>query len=482
MKISSSPVVDTLKNIVQLNRKHSKAVYLQLAEQIASAIQTAILDQGAALPGTRQLAESLQVHRKTIVAAYEELAAQGLVTMIANKGTYINRDILAHFSESILPEDKKEMPENILFSIPNNRILELEKKERKGDFVLDDGKMDLRLFHTQKWDIGFSNIWKKEHFSDSFLKHQIAEFVLDVHSLTVKPEQIMLTPNKSLSIALVMQSLLRPNDIVVVAAPGDYKLNMAIQQTGGKLISIPVEPDGLDIAALEDLCKKQTIRMVCVSPQHHYPTTSILSYAKRLELLRLAEQYGFVILEEDSDGYFDFQKRKIPSLVALDTIGLVVHIHSFEQIVGAAWNMSYVLASSIVLKEMLKYKSYFGLEENGFPERIMANVLQSGSLQRITKKLTKTYLQRRNTLCQLLSTYWSQYAQYEVPKNGLAVWVSFDWDFNLAAFSKKCAANALAIPNHLLYQSQKWNGMRMGFGNWEEEEVEKIILMAKKSF
>ncbi|PZP52042.1 MAG: hypothetical protein DI598_01705 [Pseudopedobacter saltans] len=480
VKISSSPVLEILQNLIHLDKSRSTPVYLQLAEQLGAAIQNLLLKPGVVLPGTRQLSDSLSLHRKTIVAAYEELSAQGLVTMVANRGTYVNRDIVRHFNDSNIPEESSVLSENVPYSLPNNRILELGKS-KDVPWILDDGKMDTRLFYSHKWDIG-SHLLNKESLSHTFLKHQLELYLKDVHSLSVKKDQILVTQNRAMNIAIVTQALLRSGDIVVTGAPGNYRLHMAIQQVGAQLSSIPVESDGLDLVALEEFCQKNKIRMVCVNPQNHYPNTVVTSYGKRLELLRLAHQYGFILLEDETDSAIDFQKRKMPSLVELDSLGTVVHLFSFEQIMESSWNVGFILAPSVVLKEMEKYTSYLGVDSPTFSDKIMANVLQSGNLQRTAKKMTKTYLQRRNIFCQLVSSNWGNNAQYEVPKSGLGLWINFEWDFNLAAFAKKCAAKGLVIPSHLLYQSKKWNGMRMGYGKWEEEEMAKIVDIGKQCF
>lgn len=475
MKISCSPDYQTLFNLLSIDKKSSKPIYIQLSEQISSLIQKLLLKEGSSLPGTRQLANALQLHRKTIVAAYEELSAQGLVTMIANKGTFVNGDLRpTHFH--FKSEEENFLREKVLFSIPSNRVLELENKGKNSEIILNEGVPDLRFIHTLRWGIGSRDFLHKDFQSSSFLKHQLIQYVKNYSGVAILEKQILTTYNKDMSAVLITLALLRTNDIVIVGDPGDYKLNMSIQQTGAKLIPIITESDGLDLNILEEFCQKQTIKMVCVSPQNQYPNTVILSYAKRLELLKLASKYGFIILETESESIFDYQKHKIPSLISLDTFGVVVHIHSFEHIVSPAWNISYVLAASPVIAEIYKYKSYLHIPEFGVPERIMTNLLQSGTLDRMTQKTTKRYLQRRNHFCEKLNYYWGKYAWTELPKNGLGVWINFEWNFNLAAFSKKCASKGIEIPHHLLFQSKKWNGMRLGFGSWTEEEAEAILL------
>jgi len=481
VKKEGSPVAEILSDILFVDKKDSKAIYLQLSEQLASAIQGGILKPGSVLPGTRQLSAILKLHRKTIVASYEELALQGFVTMHANRGTFVNQEI----PDSIVvpQDDTPAFSQKTIVAIPNNRLLELEYFDPKEDWILDDGKFDSRFWQQEKMSAGsYSLLGKSYNNSSSFLKYLLSQYIVSTQNIIVSENQLLITSNQSMCVALITQALLNTGDIVVVGNPGNYKINMAIQQVGAELKSISVEVDGLDMAALEEVCKKQTIKMLYISPQHHYPTTTICSYAKRLELLRLANQYRFFILEDQTESLCDFQKRKIPSLAALDSEGVVIQVNSFEQMIRPDWNIGFIVASPAILHEIEKYKSYIGLDYMGLAENMMAATLQSENLQRIVKKMTKHYLQRRNMFCQLLSEHWREYVQYEVSKTGLGLWLHFDWDFNLLAFAKKCTQNGLVIPNYLLYQSRKWTAMRLGFGKWNDAEMEAVVLTGRQSF
>ncbi|MBD3725231.1 MAG: winged helix-turn-helix transcriptional regulator, partial [Flavobacteriaceae bacterium] len=89
MKNLDSPVVAVLKKIIRFEKKAENPVFIQISQQIINAIQRGIITKGTALPGTRILSQALHIHRNTVVAVYEELASQGWVEIIPNKGTYV---------------------------------------------------------------------------------------------------------------------------------------------------------------------------------------------------------------------------------------------------------------------------------------------------------------------------------------------------------------------------------------------------------
>ena len=91
LNLMSSPVEIPFRNVILLERSSGTPVYLQIAHQMINAIQRGVLLTGVQLPGTRVLAETLDVHRKTVVAAYNELDAQGWIEMLPNRGTFVTR-------------------------------------------------------------------------------------------------------------------------------------------------------------------------------------------------------------------------------------------------------------------------------------------------------------------------------------------------------------------------------------------------------
>lgn len=478
----SSPVVEILSNTLVVNRQNGIAVYRQLAEQITTLVRGEVLKAGTALPGTRQLATALQLHRKTVVAVYEELVLQGIVTMVPNKGTFVNHDIV--FSSLKMPDEvKNTFPKKSKFQIPHNLILEIETTKAASSLILNDGSPDWRLFQGDKLGVGFNNVFGKNYVNtSSFLQHVLTQYIKDASNISLFENQVLATSNKAMNIALVTQSLLKKEDVVVVCEPGNYMVNMSIQQSGAILKTVSLESDGPDLAILEDLCKRQTVKMLFVETQNQYPTTTLMSYAKRLELLRLASEYGFFILEDETNSLVNFQKNKLPSLAALDTEGVVIYSNSFEQVLRPDWNIGYIVAPKNILDEIRKYRMYLGIDTIGLAQHIVASALQSGGLQRLLKKSAKNYLERRNTFCELLYRNWSQYAHFEVPKMGLGLWLQFEWGFNLSSFAKKYAGMDIIVPNSLLYQSRKWTAMRIGFGSWNEEEMEMVIEKGMRCF
>ncbi len=116
----------------------------------------------------------------------------------------------------------------------------------------------------------------------------------------------MVTKGVDMGIYLASELLLQIGDLVLVADLSYYVANMIFQKVGAKIISVPVDDQGIDVDAVRQLCQLHRIRMLYLTPHHHYPTTVTLSAERRLELLNLSATYGFIILEDDYDYDFHF--------------------------------------------------------------------------------------------------------------------------------------------------------------------------------
>src|SRR5690606_14984707 len=129
--------------------------------------------------------------------------------------------------------------------------------------------------------------------------------------LHIAPENLLITRSVEMSLYLVAQILLSAEDQVLVGELSMFSANMVFQKMGARVRTIPMDADGIDVDYIRLHFKPGEIRMVYITPHHHYPTTATLSAPKRVELLRLAHEYGFVIVEDDYDYDFQFEQTAV---------------------------------------------------------------------------------------------------------------------------------------------------------------------------
>lgn len=215
--------------------------------------------------------------------------------------------------------------------------------------------------------------------------------------------------------------------------------------------------------------------MLYLTPHHHYPTTVALSAQRRLELLELANEYGFIILEDDYDYEFHYDKSPILPLASADTNGMVIYIGSFGKSLAPGFRTGFIVAPENLMAEMRKYLGIIDRQGDILMERALGEMIEEGEINRYLKKSLKVYQERRDYLAVLLKENLENLITFQIPSGGLAIWLEWNVPINLMQLSRGCAQDNLFIPKTLLYQNKNLTAMRLGFGDLNADEMEKSV-------
>lgn len=487
----SSPVRNLFQNFISIDRNSSTSIYLQITYQLINAIQRGYLPAGMKLPGSRTLAQWLEVHRKTMVAVFEELDAQGWVQIHPNKGTFI----LDRETEKIKMEHSNSLE---LYSYPKktgfafNKTNILDNPYEYGDFLYrwNDGTPDYRITQVNTLTKFYSASLKRKQNQSKwtyskeegsiYFRKQLANYLNLTRGLHISDQNILITRSIETSIYIISQILLEKDDKVVVAEMSYFATNMIFQKNGAQILTIPIDKDGIRIDKLRELCEKMTIRMLYLTPHHHYPTTVTLSVSRRMELLQLANEFGFVILEDDYDYEFQYDKNITLPIASADTNGMVIYVGSFGKTLAPGFRTGFLIAPENLMYEMRKYLGIIDREGDIMMEQVLGELIEEGEIHRHLKKSVKIYQDRRDHFDEVLKGTFKDYVNYEVPSGGLAYWVEWQKPLNLLKISQECAKNDLLIPRTLLYQNKHTTAMRIGFGHLTAEETVKSFEILKK--
>lgn len=488
----SSPVELPYKTIIPLDRGSSTPVYLQVVHQVINAIQRGFLPGGQQLPGTRVMSHYLGIHRKTVVAAYEELDAQGWITTLPNKGTFVKP------ASGQTPGKKKldmvaltGYPSRTGFHFERNNVLDVVQEEQGYSHLFTDGQPDYRLSPTDQLARYYTATLRRKvnrkHLGyntlpgSPFFKAQLSNFLNSTRGLHISPKNILVTRGMEMSMYVAARTLISAGDTVLVGTPGYYSANMTFQQSGAQLKIVPVDEEGIIVDAVERSCKKQSVRLLYLTPHHHYPTTVVLSAQRRMALLKLSAAYGFIILEDDYEYDFHYQSSPVLPLASADTEGMVVYLGSFGKTLAPGFRAGFLVAPDNLVAEMQKVQAIIDRQGDMIMEQVLGELIAEGEIHRHLKKTQKIYQARRDHFCGLLQEQLGTALQFSPPPGGLAVWTRWDKTVSLLRVSKACAAMDLQLPQHLLYQTNQLSAMRLGFGNFTAPEALLVLNKLKQA-
>ena len=481
----NSPVEFPYESFILINRSSEISIYMQISNQLINAIQRGVLPFGIKLPGTRALSIILQVHRNTIVAAYDELFAQGWVESLPNKGTFvIGKNQEKPFQIKDFEKNNLDhYPKSTGFTFKTSNILDNPFEYSNCEYIFNDGVPDIRLTQIDHHSRIYSSILKRKAHKigqynqdgSEFFKKNLSQFLNLSRGLPISKNNLLITRSTEMSIYIVSEILLSESDIVLVGELSYFSVNMIFQKTGVKIQPISIDDEGINVEEVREVCKKQKIRMLYLTPHHHYPTTVTLSAKRRLELLNLANEFGFIILEDDYDYDFHYDKSPILPLASADTNGMVIYIGSFGKSLVPGFRTGFIVAPENLMTEMRKYLGIIDRQGDVLMEHVLGEMIAEGEINRYLKKSLKTYQERRDYFVSLLEQNLGEYIDFQKPSGGLAVWMKWKIPLNLMQLSKNCAQNNLFIPKTLLYQNKNLTAMRLGFGNLNLTEMDKSI-------
>jgi len=481
------------KSIVQLQKEGDCPIYLQIANAISLEIKKGHLGPGVKLPGTRQLSELLDVHRITVVRAYEELDAQGWIEMRPSQGS---------FTSSKLPEinprqlNGRQRPHSFAattgYEVPVNPNIKSPAMPNRHITGFHDGP-DPRLIPVDEIAKAFRSVLLKkvnlkytsyvEVAGVTRFRNILSNYLNDSRGLQTTFENVLITRGSTMALYLLTCVLFKPGDTIIVADPNYYYADRTFMNAGMELLRVPVDDDGVDVDAIEALCKKKKIKALYVTSHHHYPTTVTLCAARRIRLLSLAAKYGIIIIEDDYDYDYHYNSSPILPLVSSDTKGMVIYIGTLSKTISPGMRTGYLIAPPNLILELARLRQVVDTQGDPILELALCDLFEDGTIKRLMKKSLHEYRLRRDFLCENLRKRFNDIIDFRTPDGGLAVWAKFDPAYPLPALSERMKSQGIILPNGLIHNIGKTtlNATRLGFGWMNLEESAKALDILEKT-
>ena len=481
------------KSIIALQKDISTPVYLQIANAIIREMKMGRVGPGIKLPGTRQMAALVNVHRKTMVRAFEELDAQGWIEMIPSKGTFTSKELPEVNPRKLSGNGgkKRSFPDETGFFLRTNDKMRAPVLPYRNITGFHDGP-DVRLMPTAEIGRSYKSILSK-HVNLKYLSYVetagvqkfrtvLSDYLNTSRGLQTTHEQIMVTRRSQMALFLLSLVLFAKGDTVLVGDTNYYYADHVFLYAGTRITRVKVDECGIDVDAVERICRRKKIRAVYITSHHHYPTTVTLIASRRIKLLSLAEKFGFVIIEDDYDYDFHYLSSPILPLISADAKGMVVYIGTLSKTIAPAIRTGYVVAPVNLILELSRIRQLIDTQGDPVMEMALADMFLNGDIKRHMKKALNEYHRRRDFLCSYLSQKLSDVIDFKVPDGGLAIWAKYNRSVPLPRLTEKLRAKGVILSNGLIHNTgpSPFNATRMGFA-WmnEKEAADAIDILAK---
>ncbi len=418
---------------IQLDRASPLPLYLQIRNQLRDAIVRGDLVEGQQLPPERQLARRLAVNRTTVVNAYRDLAADGLVEGHVGRGTVVcwndahpsSTDGARHlawsqqfssvtqWSGQALVQEAADLSAapgviSLASGVPAPELYPLDAFRTACEDFLGSGSVR-DLLATCPVE-GFQP-----------LRQWLADW-LNSLGARVGVENVLITAGSTQGLALVAAALIEPGDEVAVELPSSLAALQSFSLARARLLGVPLDGDGLRTDIFDEMMQRHRPKFLYTLPTFQNPTGATLSLARRQQLLDQAAQHGVPIVEDDPYSALYFEEPPPPPLKAFDRFGHVIYIGTFSKLLFPGLRLGWVVAPRPVIERLALVKRNSDLFANTLAQGAAWRFLSNLDWNEYLLRLRAAYRWRRDAMLEALHLYAPAGLRWQAPAGGFYVW------------------------------------------------------------
>ncbi|WP_436762048.1 PLP-dependent aminotransferase family protein [Streptosporangium sp. V21-05] len=381
----------------------------RIYRQLLDAVLDGRLRPGERLAPTRELARRLDVSRNTVAVAYERLTAEGVLVGRVGAGTFVCAEPLARTRARNAPAGGGGVRPRRLWRSPDASPDEESEPDEEGGGPVYDfrvGLPDAELFPLETWrrlvarELRPALVRSAGYGAPSGhagLREAIARHVGVSRSVRASADDVLVTQGAQQALDLIGRVMIEPGCRVAVEEPGYSRARLLFRSLGARVVGVPVDGEGLDVAALPD-----SARLVYVTPSHQFPLGTPMSLGRRTALLEWAGRRGAVVIEDDYDSEFRFEDRPLEPLQSLDRSGHVIYVGSFSKTMLPMLRLGFLIAPASLQPALRAAKRLTGWSGELPTQAALAGFIDEGLLGRHIRKATREYAARHRRILTIL--------------------------------------------------------------------------------
>ena len=468
---------------VSLDRSSKTPLHLQLYREFRTAVISGRLRANTRLPSTRTLADDFGVSRNTIVYAFDQLVAEGYLVGKLGSGTYVTGAVPDEMlwltakpmgsmrtpgRASVLSKRGQKMAAIAPFFPPVKA-----KPFRHGLPALDAFPLELwtrlaakRLRHFPRALLGYGDPTGYRP-----LREAIVAYLGTSRAVHCEPEQVVVVAGSQQAIYITAQILLDPGDHAWIEDPGYLGARAALLAAQARLVPVPVDEQGLNVA--KGIKLNNSARLIYVTPSNQYPSTVTMSLARRLELLEWAARSDAWIVEDDYDSEFRYKKRPVAALQGLDKYNRVIYLGTFSKLLAPTLRLGYLVVPPELVDAFSATSALISRHPPSIEQAVLADFVDQGHLGRHIRRMRTLYMERQEEFVEAVSRELAGLLQINPPEAGIHLvgWLPEQMDDKTVA--QAAAERGVETKPFSAYclKVKRRGGLVLGYGAFSKNQI-----------
>jgi len=464
-------------------------LYRRLYRRIREGVLNGAIAPGTRLPSARTLAREEGISRNTVESALQQLRAEGFLVRRVGSGTYVRSDIR--------PALLRPLEAAVAAVSGAPRSGSLRRLSRRGEQAGATSSSDtetpaglsfspclpgLEAIPLDSWKRiaarqvrrGPASLLAPPPAGLPALREAIAGYANMNRGVRCSPEQVVVLNSTQQAIDLTARLLLDPGDDVWFEDPGYVSARNALLAAGARLIAVPVDDGGFDVARAASLAP--SARLAYVTPSHQYPLGVTLSLTRRLELLEWAARSGAWVLEDDYDSELRYEGRPLASLQGMDGSGRVIYAGTFNKILFPTLRLAYLVLPPELVEPFARAKELADGSASPLHQATLAEFISEGHFSIHLRKVRELYRERRDRLLSVASDVLPSDVRLGPADSGMHVALHLPDDADDRRIAARGRQRGLATPALSSYCIERqMSGLLVHYGNAVPSEIESGI-------
>jgi GntR family transcriptional regulator / MocR family aminotransferase len=478
---------------IPLDRRSTQPLFRQIEQHLREKIFSGALQPGTRLPSTRCLAHGLRVNRITVVNAYAELEADGLVYTRLGSGTYVSAllESVDHGGKESIAEVYWPLWQQKLERQPlppsRREMLNLSPTSPLAEDLISfaGGHGSEDLFPSDDFRKAFQSVLRRERAEvmgygdrEGYLPLRVTiANLLTSQGIFTHPKEILITSGSQQALALVAGLIIKAGDPVLVESPTYSGAIDLFSSLDAQLVEVAVDEHGMQVERVEEILRTYHPSLIYTIPNFQNPTGTCLKGERRWQLLMLAKRYNIPILEDEFVGDLRFEGRTQPALKALDPGGQVIYIRTFSKILMPGLRIGFIVASGPVYDQLLYWKYLNDLATSNLIQHALEVYITLGRLEAHLHRARRFYRRRRDAMDMALHSHMPEGTSWHKPSGGLFFWVQLPPGVSAKELHHVARSEGVEVSSgSLFYPCEKsYTHIRLNFATHDQEKIEEGI-------